>query len=626
MRLPSEQQAIQARCVHPTGAFNQFDKADCEQSISRRFEKMVLEHHDRAAVKTKTRAFSYFELNQTANRVARAIRQRCHESDEPVAVLMEHGAAMIIGLLAVFKTGKICVPLDPGYHEARVNYILEDCQTKLIITNSEHLPLARALAQNKSSVINIDDIDSGLDAENLALSSEPESFAYVLYTSGSTGQPKGVIQNHRNLLFDVGNYTNRFHICRDDRLTLFASMSGGEGMKNLFSALLNGATLCLWNVKRDGFEGLADWLIEEEISLYISTPTIFRNFISTLKEEDCFPKLRLVRLGSGAVHKNDVASYKRYFSPQCILINWLSSTEVGNFAHYFIDMKSEIAGDTVPVGHPAPDKQILLLDDNGQPIGFNQVGEIAVRSRYLSPGYWRRPELTRVKFLPDPEGRNDSQVKVRGYRIELAAIEMALLEFAAIKEAVVVVRQDQFGEQGLVAYLVPKDRPAPRAGQVRDFLNDKLPPYMVPSRFLFLDALPLNPNGKVDRRALPDPGQARPDLENPFAAPKTPVEDKLSLIWAEILSLSRVGVHDNFFDLGGDSVTATRVVSRVINTFHVEMPLQIFFAAPTVAEMGAVITEHQRKQLGGRDLNRIPAELETPSDRCKKLLRGREEI
>jgi acyl carrier protein len=271
-----------------------------------------------------------------------------------------------------------------------------------------------------------------------------------------------------------------------------------------------------------------------------------------------------------------------------------------------------------------------------------EIGEIAVKSRYLTPGYWRRPDLTRAVLLPAEGdqriyrtgdigrmlrdgcllclGRKDSQVKIRGHRVEIAEIEMALLNLGTIKAAVVIARRDRPDDHRLVAYLVPKEHPAPTVTKLRHALAETLPEHMIPSIFVLLDDLPLAPNGKINRAALPDPGNSRPELDTAFVAPRTRVEQKLAQIWTEILSLDSVGVHDNFFDLGGHSLAATRVVSQVIKQFQLELPLQSLFQSPTVAEMAAVINHPQGKQLGQQELDRILTELESISDEDAKRL------
>jgi acyl-coenzyme A synthetase/AMP-(fatty) acid ligase/acyl carrier protein len=359
---------------------------------------------------------------------------------------------------------------------------------------------------------------------------------------------------------------------------------------------------------------VASWLMTEEISICIFAASLFRNFSRTLNGTEKFPQVRLVKLGSEPVGRADAELYKRHFSPGCILVNWLACTEAGNIAHSFIDKKTEITEDVVPVGYAVEDKEVLLLDDNGKQVGFNQIGEIAVKSRYLSPGYWRRPDLTQAKFLPDPKGgderiyltgdlgrmhpdgcleymgRKDFQVKVRGYRIEAAEIEKALLQLPAIREAVVVAAEDKSGDRRLIAYLVLNSYPAASVSELRSFLKNSLPTYMVPSAFVFLDALPLAPNGKVDRRALPDPGQSRPELDMSLVLPRTPVEQELAKIWAGVLDKECVGIHDNFFDLGGDSLLAVKIISRVRDLWNVDLPLKMLFEKPTIAELAEAIT------------------------------------
>ncbi len=297
------------------------------------------------------------------------------------------------------------------------------------------------------------------------------------------------------------------------------------------------------------------------------------------------------------------------------------------------------------MGFPLDDNKVLLLNEDGQEVGFNQVGEITVKSRYLALGYWGKPELTREAFHPDPAGadqriyrmgdlgrrlpngclellgRKDSQVKIRGYRVEVAEIEMQLLELDTVKRVAVVAQIDVSGNQRLVAYIVPGDQPAPTTSELRRILAEKLPVYMIPSAFVMLDTLPQLPNGKLDRRALPALGTARPELESPLLLPRTPVEQALAEIWAEVLGLEQVGIHDNFLELGGDSLLASQVISRVIQAFQVEVPLRSLFDSPTVAKMALIIVQNQAKRAEQEHIDRMLAELEGLSDeQAQRLL------
>jgi amino acid adenylation domain-containing protein len=597
---------------------------------------MVSRYADRLAVKTKNHTFTYDQLNKTSNRVAHAILEQRAERNEPVALLLEQSTQEITAILGLLKAGKIYVPLDPSYPRERLTYLMDDSQTGLIVTNNRNVSLASDLARKGIHLLNIDELDLRLSIETPCLTISPDSLAYIQYTSGSTGMPKGATQNHRNTLHDIMNYTNAIHICADDRLSLLTSGTG-QAMKHIFAAMLNGAALFPFPLKEEGVGKLANWLIQEEITIYRSAAMVFRHFASTLTGLEEFPKLRLIRLASETVSKRDVDLYKKHFSPDCILVNGLSSGEAINFRKYFIDKRTCIITNTVPVGYAVQGKRVLLLDDSGEEVGFNYVGEITVKSRYLSPGYWRWPELTRVAFLSDPTGsservyrtgdlgrmlpdgcvelvgRKDFRVKIRGYSVELSEIDVALLDHPAIKEAVVVAQQEVSSGKQLVAYVVPAKR-APNVSELRSFLKEKFPDYMIPSAFVMLDALPLLPNGKVDRKALPVPPGSRPELDNSYVAPRTTVEKELSQIWAEVLSLDEIGIHDNFLDLGGDSLLATQVISRVINAFRVELSVKTLFKSPTVVDMGVVITENMAKKGGDGELAHMLDELESLSD------------
>lgn len=636
--LPPEQKAIRAKCFHPSGLFVEFKKQEIEQSIPGRFEKIVRQYPERLAVKTKDRSLTYGELNQAANRIAHAILAKRGQGSEPIALLLENDASMIAAILGVLKAGKIYVPMDPSLPRARIAHMLEDSQAALLLTDRKNLVSARELAQDESLLMSIDESDAGISTENPALSISPDHLAYIVYTSGSTGQPKGVLQNHRNGLHEAMLYANGLHISPQDRLALLYSCSASQGMKIAFGALLNGAALCPYDLKEEGVGNLAAWLVQEEITICFSIPIVFRQFVGTLTGQEKFPRLRLIQLGSDSVTLREVEGYKKHYSPDTILVVRLGSTEAGTLRRYFCDGDTPLKGKMVPVGYPVEDMEVSLIDGEGKKVGFNRVGEIAVKSRYLSPGYWRMADLTRAKFLPDPNGgdkriyltgdlgrmlsdgclyhlgRKDFQVKVRGYSVEVAEIEMALLSLASIKEAVVVSWEDQSGDQRLVAYLVPNNGFASSVSQLRSFLEDRLSDYMAPSAFVFLDSLPLNPNGKLDRRALPAPAPTRPELDTLFVAPRTSVEETLVRIWAEVLGLDQVGIHDNFLDVGGHSLKATQIISRVIDRFRVELPVKSLFEAPTVAEMAVVITQNQAKKAEKEDVSRTLAELEALSD------------
>ena len=433
----------------------------------------------------------------------------------------------------------------------------------------------------------------------------PNSLAYLLYTSGSTGEPKGITQSHRNVLHHIRNYTNSLHISARDCMSLLASYGFDAAVMDIFGALLNGATLLPFDIRKHDLKTLGEWITAQEVTIYHSTPTVFRHFLRALPKDYALAGLRSVVLGGEPLISQDFELFRKRFPTECLLVNGFGQTEYPFSLQYFADPKMEFAGRSIPIGYPLDETEVLLLNADGQPGQI--VGEIAVRSPYLAHGYWRRPKLTAAAFVPDPEtpgrmiyrtgdigrllpngmieflGRRDFQIKIRGFRIEPGEIEAVLSSLPAVGQVAVIAREDGPGDKQLVAYVVaaPGEAPA-EAAALRRSLSERLPDYMVPSAFVALEALPLTPNGKLDRRALPGPERGRSEG---YRAPRTPQEEVLCGLFAEVLKLERVGIEDNFFALGGHSLIATRLVSRVRSTLGVELAIRTLFEAPTVAEL-----------------------------------------
>ena len=641
--IPPEQEAIRARCFHPTGTFVEFKKEEIEQSIPVRFEKIVAEYPHGLAVKDGDRTYSYKELNGAANRIAWAVMERFGTENEPLAVMLEHGATAIVAILGVLKAGKILVVLDAANPKRRIAGILENSGAVGVLTNTANLPLAGALVETAHRVLNVDILGCSFSTENVGLSLSPDRIAQILYTSGSTGQPKGVVWDCRLLLHHAMSAINACHFCFGDRLSLLFNPGSTAFPQSVLRAVLAGAALFPFDVQYHGCADLGPWLVREKITVYRSFASTFRGFVDSLSGNEQFPDLRLIQVGGEPASKRDVERYREHFSADTLLMDLYGSTETGEIGSFFIDRHTEITENIIPVGSSSRDKEILLLDDEGKPVGPGEVGEIFVRSRYLAQGYWKDPELTREKFLQDANtgekrtyrtgdlgrvlsgggfvhlGRKDSLVKIRGYRIGMTEIELALLEHPGVNEAAIAAWDNEGREKCLVAYIVSRQETLPTVSELLSFLRSKLPHYMLPSAFVFLEGLP-HANGKVDRRSLPRPERVRPNLDQPYAPPASGIEQHLAQIWEESLDLRPIGIHDNFFDLGGHSLAATRVVSRVIKTFQLELPLQSLFQSPTVAEMAAVIAEHQGKKLGREELDRILTEIESlPEQEAQRL-------
>ena len=615
--VEKEKLQMRTKALHqvcPDKTFLEFEKAEINQSIVDRFEQQVVRYPSRLAVKSDKAQLTYAGLNQTANRVARAIVVLRGQGSEPVAIFLDQGVQLISAMLGVLKAGKSYVALDTSFPHSKNVSILKQCRSGLMITDREHYPLARKLISDKLPLLIIDEITSLLPSENLSLPISPETTAYIIYTSGSTGNPKGVFQDHRNVLHNIMRCTNMLHIAADDRLSLLWSCSFAASVPNIFGALLNGAALSLFDIKKEGISKLADWLIREEISIYHSVPTVYRHFLSTLTGIEDFSKLRLIKLSGEPVQRRDVDLYKKHFHEGCVFHVSYASTETNIVRRFFCDHHTEFSGDIVPVGYEVEDMEILLLDEDGKEVGADCVGEIAVRSPYLPPAYYGNEDSAESPFpldkkggncrlyktgdlgqmLPDGclihLGRKDLQVKIRGYRVEVSEIETALNELAVIKEAAVEGRDDPYGGKLLVAYVVPRNGKTVTADELRNLLKDRLPDYMMPSRFLFLEALPLTLNGKVDRKALPSPDSTRPDIEKAFVPPRTAIEKALARIWCEVLGLNQVGVHDNFFDIGGHSLLVAQLLNEIKKEFGKTLPILAVLQLPTIEQLAEVLS------------------------------------
>lgn len=605
----------QAQLIRHTlpASFVPFPRTALEQSIAERFEQQVRQYPERIAVKTPDKHISYDALNQAANRIARAIlRQRCAGS-EPIGLLCGQNIELIAAILGIVKSGKAYVPLDPTHPIARIQMMVDAAHVGLIVADADQLELAHKVAQSHAGavVLCLAEISADESASNPEVVIAPETPAYIFYTSGTTGTPKGVVDHHRNVLHNILRYTNRLGICANDGLTLLQSASFSGSVSNIFGALLNGATLFPFDVRHAGLDAIAAWLHREPITIYHSVPAIFRAFLTG---DRFFPRIRIIRLEGDQASQQDIALYKQHFAADCILVNGLGATECGIVRQYFITPTTEIAGPGVPIGYATEDMDVLVVDEVGNPVAAGTIGEIVVESRYLAPGYWRNSDLTSAAFRttsrPDIRryhtgdlgrmqvdgclehlGRKNFQAKIRGHLIDVAEVEATLLRITGIIEAVVVVREDEPGDPRLVAYSVIDRTPAPSITAIRHRLAESLPEYMIPAAYVFLDVLPLTANGKIDRRALPQPDQSRHDLATPFVAPRTPPEERLATIWTSVLKLERVGIHDNFFDLGGHSLLAGQVTTRIGDVFQLELPIRSLFEAPTIAGLTDLITE-----------------------------------
>ncbi len=599
-------------------SFTSFPNDAIEQSLSSRFEQQAKQYSGKVAIKTESYSLTYDALNQTANRIAHALIERGGNVVEPVALLCEQGPLFIASIIGILKAGKFYIPLDSSYSSLKIASIIKSAQSRLVVSNTLLSSLIDEALGNQLeySTLNIDCLDEHLSTENPCLSISPDIPAYIFYTSGTTGKPKGVVDNHRNVLHNIMRYTNSLHINSNDGLTLLQSCSFSGSVSNIFGALLNGATLFPFDIQQKSIHKMVAWLNQEAITIYHSVPAIFRAFLS---EDRQFNSIRIIRLEGDKASKLDFELYKKHFSDDCILVNGLGATECGIIRQYFIKKDTKLSSLNLPIGYPTQDMNIVLLDDDGNVVHAGDIGEIVVESPYLAIGYWNEPDATDAAFHYDAQrhvrqyhtgdlgrlrpdgcleyiGRKNFQAKMRGYRIDYAEIELELLHVDGIADAVVHASEDSSGEQRLIAYLVPAVEPAPTVTAIRRILVQTLTEHMIPSTFVFLKALPLNSNKKVDRKALPIPGSVRPTLEAEFVASQTPMEEKLSEIWSDLLKIDHIGIHDNFFELGGNSLLSAQMITRLHKMFGIELSQKALFSMPTIAKFAQQITQIQQEE------------------------------
>jgi amino acid adenylation domain-containing protein len=595
-----------------------FPREALAQSVQARFEQQAARYADHLAVRTPSASLTYAALNRAANRLAHAILRHCAPDQARVALLLRHDAPLIVAVLATLKAGKVFVPLDPEHPEARSRFILEDVAAEVILTDNKHHAQAAALAGGQQTVVNVDALPADLPTRDPGLPVDPSSLAYILYTSGSTGQPKGIMQDHATLLHIALRCTNTFHVSADDRLTLLASCTYAAAMTDIFPALLNGAALYPFEVKRYGIAALATWLRRQEITFYHSVPSLFRRLTDSLGASGQLPSVRLVRLDGDTVYPQDVERYRRHFGPHCLLVNVLGAAEVSVCRRYFVDRVARLDGEIVPVGYPVEDMEVSVLDEDGHPAPVGQAGRITIQSAYLARGYWGRPDWTAAAFQPCQDGsgrrviqtgdlgyldttgclhyvgRVETLVKVNGRRVEVGTVEARLLEHPHVKQAAVAPRTDPSGDTTLVGYVVADAATGGvTVSELRAFLSSVVPSHMIPAQLVFLDRLPLSANGKLDRQALPDPAGERPRVATTLVAPQEDIEARLVAIWEALLGVSPIGVSDSFFELGGDSLQAIHLCLEILTTFGVDIPPSAIFPQPTIAHIAALIREYR---------------------------------
>jgi amino acid adenylation domain-containing protein len=597
-----------------------------EACLHQLFAAQVEKNPDNIAVVFEGKELTYRELNRQANQVAHRLQKLGVKPEALVGICMERCIEMVVGLFGILKAGGAYVPLDPSYPQERLAFMLSDAQVTVLLSQQhlvENIPKHNAqvlcldadwenIAQESS-----DNLNSGVRAENLA---------YVIYTSGSTGIPKGAMNTHRGICNRLLWMQDTYQLTETDRVLQKTPFSFDVSVWEFFWPLITGSRLVV--AKPGGHQDsayLVELIAREQITTIHFVPPMLQVFLEEAELEKCQCLKRVICSGEALPYELQQRFFARLDAQ---LHNLYGPTEAAiDVTYWACDPESHLT--SVPIGRAIANTQLYILDRHLQPVPIGVPGELHIGGVGLARGYLNRPDLTAQKFIPNPFGnepprrrergerteeegvsflyktgdlvrylpdgnieflgRIDNQVKLRGFRIELGEIEAALMQYPAIRETVVLLREDNPGDKRLVAYIVPEEQ-APSIHDLRDFLKQKLPSYMVPSAFMFLDVLPLTANGKIARRALPAPENLSSSAVA-YIAPRNPVEEKLAQLWTEVLDLEQVGIHDNFFELGGNSLVATQLISKVRCTFQIEIPLRNLFELPTIAGLAESIAQ-----------------------------------
>ncbi|MGQ0593712.1 MAG: amino acid adenylation domain-containing protein [Gammaproteobacteria bacterium] len=602
----------------------------------------------RVAVACEGEQLTYAELNARANQLAHHLRGQGVRPEIVVALCVERSLDMIIGILGILKAGAAYVPIGPSDPQERIAYLLSDSEAPVVLT---HEGLLHRLPPHQAKVVCLDR-DREIIAEephaNLPNPATPTHLAYVIYTSGSTGKPKGVAVTHGNAVHSTWARFSAYQHPVEGFL-LLSAFAFDSSVAGIFWTLCQGGRLCL---PPEGGEKeprtLDELLSDGQVTHLLCLPSLYGLLLESVPQAQLRGLEAVIVAGEACPRALVTRHHLRL--PHAPLFNEYGPTEATVWSSVYRAQPAD--GDKpVPIGRPIANVQIYRLDGHLNPVPAAVAGELCIGGAGLARGYLRRPELTAERFIPNPFGdpgsrlyrtgdlaryrpdgnieflgRIDHQVKVRGFRIELGEIEAKLRQHPHVKEAVVLAREDRPGDRHLVAYLAPQrgqegggESPL-TAEHLRDFLKDTLPDFMVPSAFLLLEALPFLPNGKVDRKALPAPETGTSTRDGKAMEPRHAVDQALVEIWTEVLGAKSIGIHDNFFDLGGHSLSAIQVMVRLQDRFNVELPVASLFEAPTIAELAMLVTQQQADGQGSQGLDSLLDEIEQLSDEEAHLL------
>jgi amino acid adenylation domain-containing protein len=603
--LPMLTERERTQIVHDWNATSAEFPQTCVHAL---FEQQVSQHPDSVAVVFEDRQLTYRELNQRANQVANFLRKRGVGPDVLVGVCLERCPEVLVALLGIWKAGGAYVPLDPAYPADRLSFMVKDSAAKVLLTDSKHKPLFASAAGETFCMDSDWPTIAKESSGNLQPVSTPSNLAYVMYTSGSTGTPKGVMVLQSGLVNYLTWAIKTYSVQTGGSIPVHTSTSFDLTVTGLYPPLLVGGRVEILPEDVGGQSLVKALKKGRDRSLVKITPAHLELLNQQIRPEEAAGSTKVFVIGGENLVAESLALWRKS-APATRLINEYGPTEtVVGCCTYEVAANDPATG-SVPIGRPIANTQLYILDRYRNPVPVGVTGELYIGGAGVARGYLNRPELNKERFIADQFsgqinsrlyktgdlgryrkdgvleylGRVDNQVKVRGYRIELGEIEATLASDPRVQSCAVLVREDEPGNKQLVGYVVPREGKAPTAEDLQQFVKQKLPEYMAPSQFVFLDSIPLTTNGKVDRKALPAPTYGNVSEGKDFAAPHTETEKAIADIWSKLMKLERIGIHDDFFDFGGHSLMAMKMVSQIEERFGVSLPLADFLEEPTIA-------------------------------------------
>ncbi len=603
-----------------------------DKCIHQLFEEQVKRTPHAVAVVFEGQQLTYNELNCRANQLAHYLQSLGVKPDTLVGICVERSLEMIVGLLGILKASGAYVPLDPDYPIERIIFMLEDAAVKVLLTQQK---LINKLPEHQAQLICLDadwELISQFSQDNPITDVQATNLAYVIYTSGSTGQPKGVMLSHSNLSNHMFWMQETFPLTKTDRVLQKTPFSFDASVWEFYAPLLVGGQLL---IAQPGGHTDSDYLLKTIAQQQVTTVQLVPSLLQMLLEQGGIENCQLLKRVFCGGEILPVALQEKLLSQLNVnLCNLYGPTECCIDVTFW-NCQREMYGQRIPIGRPISNTQIYILDSNLQSLPVGIPGELHIGGAGLARGYLNRPELTQEKFIPNPFsnypdsrlyktgdlarylpdgnieylGRIDNQVKIRGFRIELGEIETVLKQHSQVQSSVIIDQEDTSGNKRLVAYIVPQKETTPTPNELRQFLKEKLPDYMIPSAFVIMESLPLTPNGKIDRRALPETNLCG-EIELNFVAPRNLEEEILAKIWSQVLRVEPVGIYDNFFELGGDSILTIQIITRARKAGLELTPKQLF-THQSIAELATVATRVTESQTEPEIVNPPPPEADT---------------